>query len=229
MACLIKIIEQNLERSVWVQLEEAARAVAKAYLKSKETCADGLELKEIFRHVNQDGRPAEQVELIVANAECSLVRSERMDGGEIRHQLRHVEVMLGVRRIVEGLGLTPTRSAPTQNSRDTMNVIVSDLEGADFAVEAYGGDCIANNSKDAKTLDVLRRVNMAKPGVRTFVAVRASALCKNTNENPRWIAGGYVSVRHTKDAFRIRANIIQRWNDGDYVMLEVKNIERVAE
>jgi hypothetical protein len=211
MPCLIDFIDDT-ERPVWDKLEAAYQAIGRAYLISfrPPDIEPATPLSVLINSVNALG---DIVDLRAAHAACPYVRSNPMDAGEVRNQLRHVEVMLGVRRMLDGLALTPSRSCPTQGSTGPKGAMVEDLEGEEFVVDVFGGADIEQNDKSRKMIDRLQRA-MAVHSRRAFVAARRDAI---SSKPTKWRAG--KSIPGVKERPML---IVQRMEDGDYVLVELR-------
>ena len=218
MACLIKQIVAEPGNTVWSQLETAARAVVDCYVASRQTITpSGSLLDDLFAAVNKDSA----VNLRPAHKKCKLVCNDEMEASQVRDQLRHVEVLLGVRPKLDRQCLIPEKSESTQGSGGKSGR-VEDIEGPGFVVEGFGGVDITNNAAAAKKLRLLAQVKSHDPQRRTFLALRRQALMKNTGEYRGWTEGS-VAKMITKD-FGVEAKVIGRWDIGLYALIELDQL-----
>lgn len=131
------------------------------------------------------------IDLRPAQAACPMISASSERPGELFNNLGHIFVLLqAVSILQERCSLVPTWCAPAQQSSHE-GLPIADLEGDGWALEAYGGANVRNNSKLA--LD-LRSLSLVKPTLhRTFLAFRENAY-RSIAAVPDW---GEVRLRAT--------------------------------
>ena len=114
--------------------------------------------------------------------------------------LGHMEVLLAAIGLlgVAAPGLKPSvcttqqytdsdENAPEGECDSNLNEPrIADLQGAGFALEAYGGVNYRNNSKAALDFDLLRRIKAEATDTRCFVCIRREAITGKRRELPNW-------------------------------------------
>ena len=127
-----------------------------------------------------------RVDLRSARLTCEKIATNEERPGEIFDNLSHMFVILQAIAILrEQCSLVPEICAPTQQSEHEGQRI-ADLQGAGWALEAYGGVDITNNAKlalDLRALSIWRGVSN-----RIFLAFRWDAygpVVKMRNGQPR--------------------------------------------
>jgi hypothetical protein len=153
-------------------LDLAYRTLARALLahRSRSEAGGGVDAASLDRAVCETEAV---MDLKDAQAICPRISAPSERPGEVFDNLGHMFVLLQAVSILrEECSLTPTCCAPTQQSKHE-GVRIADLEGDGWALEAYGGVDVRNNSKLALDLRALFLVKPTLP--RTFLAFRESA------------------------------------------------------
>jgi hypothetical protein len=113
------------------------------------------------------------VDLRPTRTVCDLIDTDEERPVEIFNNLGHMFVLLqAISILATGGTSTPRLCSPTQQAEHD-GVRIADLEGDNWALEAFGGANIKNNGKLAKDLRTL--LDRANQGHRTFLAFRAGA------------------------------------------------------
>jgi hypothetical protein len=161
---------------------------------------------------------------------------------EVFNGLGHMEVLLAAIELVSVAGpeLKPSVCAPTQQYTDSDDNAsegecnsnldeprIADLQGAGFALEAYGGVNYRNNSKAALDFELLRRIQAEAPETRCFVCIRREAITGKKRELPNWKRGDIPSAACAKrhgGPWQIQGKIVGRWpadHSAPYMLLEL--------
>jgi hypothetical protein len=167
------LVETLQGDSIATDLDLAYRTLAQALLAHRnrsEAIECGVDAVSLDRAV---GATEAVIDLNDAHKICHRISALSERPGEVFDNLGHMFVLLQAESILrEKCFLTSTRCAPTQQSKHE-GVRIADLEGDGWALEAYGGVDLRNNSKLALDLRALFLVKSTLP--RTFLAFRQSA------------------------------------------------------
>lgn len=181
------LVETLQGDSITTDLDLAYRELAQALLAHRsriEANAGAVDAVSLDRAVCDTEAV---IDLTEARTKCPRISAVSERPGEVFDNLGHMFVLL---QAIPILQLTPTRCAPTQQSKHE-DVRIADLEGDGWALEAYGGVDVRNNSKLA--LD-LRALSLVKPTLpRTFLAFRETAYSPVSKVKD----GGEVPLRAT--------------------------------
>lgn len=162
---------QNIKGdSICDDLQRSYAALAVAYLRHR---SGGIKSTESVDCVSLDiaVRSTEtHIDLTDTRRACPLIGADSERPGEVFNNLNHMFVLLQATEILLGKhGFRPTFCSPTQQSYQD-GARIADLEGDNWALEAYGGGDLSNNGKLAKDLRTL--ASRAQIGNSTFFAFR---------------------------------------------------------
>jgi hypothetical protein len=231
-------------RTVQAKLETAFCVLAGALrnhlaTRTIATRESGKTWKEVATAIRSLEEP---IDLSGACRACPDITGRQERPVEVFNGLGHMEVLLAA---IELLGvadpeLKPSTCAPTQQYTDSDENIsegecdsnldeprIADLQGAGFALEAYGGVNYRNNSKAALDFDLLRRIRAEAPETRCFVCIRREAITGKKKELPNWKTGDTPSATCAKrhgGPWQIQGRIVERWpadHSGPYVLMEL--------
>jgi len=104
---------------------------------------------------------------------CSLINTDFERPVELFNNLGQIEVLIAAIKIMRQSGRTPSKSAPTQQSKDDDGTDVSDLEGDGWRLEAFGGHNCTSNQKLFEDLCTL--MTSSSDNDELFVAFRRTA------------------------------------------------------
>lgn len=241
---LVKVLKAGHNGTVQTKLERAFRVLAGAlrdHLATRTTAT--RESAKTWKEIAGAIRIMEQpIDLSAACLACPDIRGRPERPVEVFNGLGHMEVLLAA---IELLGdaapeLKPNVCAPTQQYTDSddnasegtcgSNIDeprIADLQGAGFALEAYGGVNYRNNSKAALDFDLLGRIQAGAPETRCFVCIRREAIRGKKTELPNWKSGDTPSATCAKrhgGRWQIQRQIVGRWpadHSGSYILLEL--------
>lgn len=243
---LVRVIREDSAGTVQSKLENAFVVLADAYCKhlarhNSVTCDVRSGWREVARSIRNLDQP---IDLTEAHRVCADITDRSERPVEVFNALGHMEVLLAALDLLSAAHpqLNSNACAPTQQYTDSDENVpsldgatnfgkprIADLEGPGFVLEAYGGVNYRNNSKVALDFDLLRRIQIDKPGVRCFVCVRQEAIKGKARELPNWKHDDFAKATCAKrhgGPWNIQSQIVGRWplnGSSSYVLLELSN------
>jgi hypothetical protein len=155
------------------RLSDAYVVLAQAYLAHRAQITDRESID--FDSLRDRVLASEATVLVgeLCKSECDLIDTEEERPVELYNNLGQIEVLIAAIIIMRSKGLTPTKSAPTQQSQDPEGNDVSDLEGDDWKLEAFGGQNCKSNQKIFEDLCTLKTSRTSEQ--RMFLGFREAA------------------------------------------------------
>lgn len=220
---------QNLKGdSIREDLIVSYAALAVAYLRHR---SGGIRSMEMVDCVSLDiaVRSTETpIDLAETRKSCPLIGTNSERPGEVFNNLNHMYVLIQATELLAAThGFRPTFCSPTQQSEQD-GARIADLEGENWALEAYGGGDLSNNGKLAKDLRTLAR--RALTGNRTYLAFRTESY----DQVSAWPPGAdrCIRARCSKahgGPFTVTASARLQGTLNGVSVVEVVNIASLAE
>lgn len=181
---------QNLKGdSIGGDLRVSYAALAAAYLHHRSGGIKSLDAVDCLSLDIAVRSTETHIDLTDTRKTCPFIGTDSERPGEVFNNLNHMYVLIQATEFLAGkYGFQPTFCSPTQQS-DQDGARIADLEGENWALEAYGGGDLLNNGKLAKDLRTL--AGRAAIGNRTFLAFRTESY----SQVSRWPTENDTSVR----------------------------------
>lgn len=164
------LVETLKGDSIAVELELAYLTLAEVLLVHRSRSESNTRAIDVVSLDHAVCATESEIDLTEAKVKCPQISALSERPGEVFDNLGHMFVLLQAMTILHKMySLTPTRCAPTQQSKHE-GMRIADMQGNGWALEAYGGVDVRNNSKLALDLRALSLVKSTLP--RTFLAFR---------------------------------------------------------